>query len=106
MGLRPVDLLEEGIDCVVRFGVQRTRAGSTASRYDDFRLLCEPCVLAEHGIRAGPRSCPPTDVSTMFQIAPDESSTGSSRETGRRSSSRSMAYWLSTITTPMSSPVS
>src|SRR5882672_11219742 len=38
--------------------------------------------------------------------APDESSTGSSRETGRRSSSHSMEYWLSTITTPMSSPVS
>ena len=47
MGLRPVHLLEEGIDCVVRVGMQAgLEPGRTTSRYDELRLLCEPCVPA------------------------------------------------------------
>jgi len=47
MGLRPVHLLEEGIDCVVRFGVQ-SDSSLVARRVGTIEpcLLCKPCVLA------------------------------------------------------------
>jgi LysR family transcriptional regulator for bpeEF and oprC len=90
MGLRPVHLLEEGIDCVVRFGMQ-SDSSLVTRRVGTMSLVCcaSPAYLRER--RAGPRSCPHTDASTTFQIAPDESWTGNSREAGRRSSSHSMA---------------
>jgi len=61
-GASPVDLLEEGIDCVVRIGVQPD-SSLVARRvgYDDFRLCASPAYLREHGIRASRRSSLPTD---------------------------------------------
>jgi LysR family transcriptional regulator, regulator for bpeEF and oprC len=50
MGLRPADLLEEGIDCVVRFGVQPD-SSLVARRVGTMTSLCcaSPAYLREHG---------------------------------------------------------
>jgi len=76
MGLRPVHLLEEGIDCVVRFGTQ-SDSSLVARRVGTMSFVCcaSPAYLREHG---SPRR--PEDLS-----APDESWTGNSREPMRRS---------------------
>jgi LysR family transcriptional regulator for bpeEF and oprC len=50
MGLRPTDLLEEGIDCVVRFGVQPD-SSLVARRVGTMTSICcaSPAYLREHG---------------------------------------------------------
>jgi LysR family transcriptional regulator, regulator for bpeEF and oprC len=50
MGLRPVHLLEEGIDCVVRFGMQ-SDSSLVARRVGTMSLVCcaSPAYLREHG---------------------------------------------------------
>jgi LysR family transcriptional regulator for bpeEF and oprC len=50
MGLRPVDLLEEGIDCVVRFGLQAD-SSLVARRAGTMTSVCcaSPAYLQEHG---------------------------------------------------------
>jgi LysR family transcriptional regulator for bpeEF and oprC len=55
MGHRPVDLLEEGIDCVVRFGVQPD-SSLVARRVGTMSSICcaSPAYLAEHGIPLTP----------------------------------------------------
>jgi LysR family transcriptional regulator for bpeEF and oprC len=60
MGHRPVDLLEEGIDCVVRFGVQPD-SSLVARRVGTMTSVCcaSPAYLREHGI---PRT--PEELST------------------------------------------
>jgi LysR family transcriptional regulator, regulator for bpeEF and oprC len=51
MGLRPVHLLEEGIDCVVRFGEQ-SDSSLVARRVGTMSFVCcaSPAYLREHGI--------------------------------------------------------
>ena len=74
---------------------RRTRAWS-----HDESVRCPPSAVralrtcASMERRADPRTCPPTDASPSFPIAPDEPSTGNSRDAGRRFSSHSMASWL------------
>jgi LysR family transcriptional regulator, regulator for bpeEF and oprC len=60
MGLRPTDLLEEGIDCVVRFGIQPD-SSLVARRVGTMTSVCcaSPTYLREHGT---PRR--PEDLST------------------------------------------
>ncbi len=55
MGHRPVDLLEEGIDCVVRFGVQPD-SSLVARRVGTMTSVCcaSPEYLREHGIPRAP----------------------------------------------------
>ncbi len=55
MGHRPVDLLEEGIDCVVRFGVQPD-SSLVARRVGTMTSVCcaSPEYLREHGIPRTP----------------------------------------------------
>jgi LysR family transcriptional regulator for bpeEF and oprC len=55
MGLRPVDLLEEGIDCVVRFGVQPD-SSLVARRVGTMTSVCcaSPGYLRQHGIPSRP----------------------------------------------------
>jgi LysR family transcriptional regulator for bpeEF and oprC len=55
MGHRPVDLLEEGIDCVVRFGVQPD-SSLVARRVGTMTSVCcaSPAYLREHGIPRTP----------------------------------------------------
>ncbi len=55
MGLRPVHLLEEGIDCVVRIGVQKD-SGLVARRVGTMSTVCcaSPAYLQEHGIPRRP----------------------------------------------------
>ena len=55
MGLRPVDLLEEGIDCVVRFGEQPDST-LVARRVGTMSSICvaSPAYLREHGIPRSP----------------------------------------------------
>jgi LysR family transcriptional regulator for bpeEF and oprC len=55
MGLRPVHLLEEGIDCVVRIGVQKD-SGLVARRVGTMFTVCcaSPAYLREHGIPRRP----------------------------------------------------
>jgi LysR family transcriptional regulator for bpeEF and oprC len=50
MGLRPVHLLEEGIDCVVRFGTQ-SDSSLVARRVGTMSFVCcaSPAYLREHG---------------------------------------------------------
>jgi LysR family transcriptional regulator for bpeEF and oprC len=50
MGLRPVHLLEEGIDCVVRFGMQ-SDSSLVTRRVGTMSLVCcaSPAYLREHG---------------------------------------------------------
>jgi LysR family transcriptional regulator, regulator for bpeEF and oprC len=50
MGLRPVHLLEEGIDCVVRFGMQ-SDSTLVARRVGTMSFVCcaSPAYLREHG---------------------------------------------------------
>ena len=50
MGLRPVHLLEEGIDCVVRIGVQKD-SSLVARRVGTMSTICcaSPAYLQEHG---------------------------------------------------------
>jgi LysR family transcriptional regulator, regulator for bpeEF and oprC len=50
MGLRPLDLLEEGIDCVVRFGTQ-SDSSLVARRVGTMSFVCcaSPKYLREHG---------------------------------------------------------
>jgi LysR family transcriptional regulator for bpeEF and oprC len=50
MGLRPVRLLEEGIDCVVRFGTQ-SDSSLVSRRVGTMSLICcaSPAYLREHG---------------------------------------------------------
>jgi LysR family transcriptional regulator for bpeEF and oprC len=50
MGLRPTDLLEEGIDCVVRFGIQPD-SSLVARRVGTMTSVCcaTPAYLREHG---------------------------------------------------------
>ena len=50
MGLRPVHLLEEGIDCVVRIGVQKD-SSLVARRVGTMSTVCcaSPAYLKEHG---------------------------------------------------------
>src|SRR4029077_882854 len=50
MGLRPVHLLEEGIDCVVRFGTQAD-SSLVARRVGTMTHVCcaSPAYLREHG---------------------------------------------------------
>jgi LysR family transcriptional regulator for bpeEF and oprC len=50
MGLRPVHLLEEGIDCVVRIGVQKD-SSLVARRIGTMSSVCcaSPAYLKEHG---------------------------------------------------------
>src|SRR5712672_3756115 len=51
MGLRPTDLMEEGMDCVVRFGVQPDST-LVARRVGTMTSICcaSPAYLREHGI--------------------------------------------------------
>jgi LysR family transcriptional regulator, regulator for bpeEF and oprC len=60
MGLRPTDLVEEGIDCVVRFGIQPD-SSLVARRVGTMTSVCcaSPAYLREHGT---PRR--PEDLST------------------------------------------
>jgi LysR family transcriptional regulator for bpeEF and oprC len=55
MGLRPVDLLEEGIDCVVRLGVQPD-SSLVARRVGTMSSVCcaSPAYLREHGVPRSP----------------------------------------------------
>src|SRR6195256_80085 len=55
MGLRPTDLLEEGIDCVVRFGIQPD-SSLVARRVGTMTSVCcaSPAYLREHGIPRTP----------------------------------------------------
>ena len=55
MGLRPVRLLEEGIDCVVRFGIQ-SDSSLVSRRVGTMSLICcaSPAYLREHGIPRRP----------------------------------------------------
>jgi LysR family transcriptional regulator, regulator for bpeEF and oprC len=50
MGLRPVDMLEEGVDCVVRFGAQED-SSLVARRVGTMISVCcaSPAYLREHG---------------------------------------------------------
>jgi LysR family transcriptional regulator for bpeEF and oprC len=50
VGLRPAHLLEEGIDCVVRFGIQ-SDSSLVARRIGTMSLVCcaSPAYLREHG---------------------------------------------------------
>ena len=50
MGLRPVDMLEEGIDCVVRIGVQKD-SSLVARRVGTMSSICcaSPAYLKQHG---------------------------------------------------------
>jgi LysR family transcriptional regulator, regulator for bpeEF and oprC len=56
MGHRPVDLLEEGIDCVVRYGVQPD-SSLVARRVGTMTSLCcaSPAYLREHGTPRTPQ---------------------------------------------------
>jgi len=63
----------EGIDCVVRFGVQPDSSlVATTSRYDDFRLLCEPCVPAGAWDPAQSRGLSAHRCVNYVSNAPDE----------------------------------
>jgi LysR family transcriptional regulator for bpeEF and oprC len=55
MGLRPVDLVEEGIDCVVRFGMQAD-SSLVARRVGTMTSVCcaSPAYLREHGAPRNP----------------------------------------------------
>jgi LysR family transcriptional regulator, regulator for bpeEF and oprC len=55
MGLRPLHLLEEGIDCVVRFGIQ-SDSSLVARRVGTMSFVCcaSPAYLREHGIPRRP----------------------------------------------------
>src|SRR5258708_31984269 len=55
MGLRPVHLLDEGIDCVVRIGVQKD-SGLVARRVGTMTSVCcaSPEYLREHGLPRTP----------------------------------------------------
>jgi LysR family transcriptional regulator for bpeEF and oprC len=55
MGLRPVDLLEEGIDCVVRFGMQPD-SSLVARRVGTMTSVCcaSPAYLREHAAPSRP----------------------------------------------------
>jgi LysR family transcriptional regulator for bpeEF and oprC len=59
MGLRPVDLLEEGVDCVVRFGEQPD-SSLVARRVGTMSSICvaSPAYLREHGIPRNPEDLP------------------------------------------------
>jgi LysR family transcriptional regulator, regulator for bpeEF and oprC len=60
MGLRPVHLLEEGIDCVVRIGMQ-SDSSLIARRVGTMSFVCcaSPAYLREHGT-----PCRPEELST------------------------------------------
>ena len=72
MGLRPVDMLDEGIDCVVRIGVQKD-SSLVARRVGTMSTVCcaSPAYLREHGT---PRR--PEDLSTHRCITYVSSRTG------------------------------
>jgi LysR family transcriptional regulator for bpeEF and oprC len=55
LGLRPVDLVEEGVDCVVRFGVQPD-SSLIARRVGTMTSICcaSPAYLREHGTPRSP----------------------------------------------------
>jgi len=55
MGLRPVHLVEEGVDCVVRIGVQPD-SSLVARRIGTVKFICcaSPAYLQEHGVPRSP----------------------------------------------------
>ena len=59
MGLRTVDLVEEGIDCVVRFGTQPD-SSLVARRVGTMSFICcaSPAYLREHGAPRRPEELP------------------------------------------------
>ena len=55
MGLRPGDLVEEGVDCVVRLGVQQD-SSLVSRRVGTMSSICcaSPAYLREHGVPRSP----------------------------------------------------
>jgi len=93
MGLRPVDLMEEA-SMRRALGVQPDSSlVARTSRYDDFRLLCEPCVPAGAWDPAQSRGAVrPPMRQLCFKSHRTSPRLEFRRATGRRSSSHSMAY--------------